>query len=386
MTVQIGRRMSQLTVIVSGMVAAVAGHGGATWAVLQYVLGLRRLGHDVYLVEPLKHRSARDTARSIEYFDRVRKDFGLEDRATLLLNDHGETVGLSLDRLIAVAKNADLLLNISGVLREPRITDLVDTKVYLDVDPAFNHLWHTQGIDVGFDGHTHFATVGLNLGGERCSIPTCGYDWIGTVPPVVLDQWPIAQIIEFDALTSVGNWRSYGPIMHDGIRYGQKVHSLRDYIDLPARTDMKFVLAYDIDAEERDDLALLRSTGWRLVDPAIVADSPQSYREFIQRSKAEIGITKEGYVRSRVGWFSDRSACYLASARPVIAQDTGFADHLPTGAGLFSFSSPETVLEAIDAIKTKYQEHRDAARSIAETRLDSDVVLTKLLERVFDRG
>jgi hypothetical protein len=224
--------------------------------------------------------------------------------------------------------------------------------------------------------------VGQALGHDDCSVPTCGLDWIPTVPPVVLERWPVGGPIVHDALTMVGNWRAYGSITHDGVFYGQKAHALRELIELPRLGDERFLLALAIHAEETKDLAALADNGWELTDPRLVAGTPSAYRAFVRGSKAELGIAKAGYVVARCAWFSDRSACYLASGRPVVAQDTGFGAYLPTGEGLLAFATIEDVLVAIDELNRDYLRHARAARALAEEHFDSDRVLTRLLARV----
>ena len=371
------------------MVAGDPWQGGATWAVLQYVLGLRQLGHEVYLVEPLGPKAIRPaggrlgSSENAAYFGKVMADLGLDSNAALLLAGTKETVGLGYEQLSNISKSADLLLNISGMLGEAELVSHVPVRVYLDLDPAFNQLWNAvQGIDMRFGGHTHFVTIGQAIGDPRCTVPSCGLDWLKTFQPVVLDQWPVAGQIRHDALTTIANWRGYGSIEHNGRHYGQKVHSLRQYISLPTLTDERFLLALAIHPDETKDLAALSANGWRLAAPGKVACDPASYRQFIQGSKAEFGIAKSGYVVSGCGWFSDRSACYLASGRPVIAQDTGFSRFLPTGEGLFAFNSTEAVLEGVNRLRADYAKHARRARAIAEEFFDSRKVLTRLLEQV----
>ena len=185
-----------------------------------------------------------------------------------------------------------------------------------------------------------------------------------------------------DALTTIGNWRGYGSIENEGVFYGQKAHSLRQFIELPKMTDEKFMMALAIHPDEKKDLAALKDNGWKLLNPLHVSSTPSQYRRFIQTSKAEFGIAKSGYVTSRCGWFSDRSVCYLASGRPVIAQETGFSQYVQTGEGLFSFETKEDVLAGIDAINRNYARHSRAARAVAEEYFDSDKVLSRLLESV----
>ncbi len=164
--------------------------------------------------------------------------------------------------------------------------------------------------------------------------------------------------------------------------YGQKAHSLRQFIALPTLTPEKFMLALNIHPGETPDLEALEKNGWQLLDPSQVAHSPESYRRFIQESKAEFGIAKSGYVAARCGWFSDRSIGYLASGRPVIAQETGFSRFLPVGEGLFAFATTDDVLRAIEAMNRDYARHAQAARAIAEAYFDSDKVLARLLQQV----
>jgi hypothetical protein len=381
--------VNQSTILLSGMIAGVPHQGGATWAVLQYLLGLRSLGHEVLFVEPVDQTMIQpagvplDASVNADYFKGVVRDFGFEDAAALLLTGSTQTVGLPYEVLRRVARRADAVINISGTLTDENLIAHAPVRVYLDLDPAFNQLWQAvEGIDMRFDGHTHFATVGQAVGHPGCAVPTCGREWIPTLPPVVLASWPVAESIAHDALTTVANWRGYGSVDHDGVLYGQKAHSLRAFMSLPTLTDETFVLALAIHSEERKDLVNLMSSGWGLVDPAEVAGTPEAYRLFIQGSKGELGIAKSGYVLSRSGWFGDRSACYLASGRPVIAQDTGFNVALPTGEGLFCFQTTSDVLAAIGALRDDYTRHSRAARAIAEEHLDSAVVLPRLLERV----
>jgi hypothetical protein len=377
------------TILLSGMIAADPHQGGATWAVLQYLLGLRRLGHAVFFVEPVPASALQPAgatladSTSAAYFRQVCAAFGLGESAALLCPGTRQTVGLPYDRLRDVARRADVLINISGMLTDPELTERIPVRAYLDLDPAFVQLWHaTQGIDMRFAGHTHFVTVGLALGSPDCPVPTCGLAWIPTLPPVVLEHWPVAGPIVHDGLTTVGNWRGYGSIGYEGVFYGQKVHSLRALLRLPTLTREKFLPAFAIHPGESRDLEALAANGWRLLDPVEVAGTPQRYQKFLQGSRAEFGIAKSGYVASRCGWFSDRSVCYLACGRPVLAQETGFSRFLPSGAGLFAFVTEHDVLVALEAINADYSRHTRAARALAEEYFDSDKVLNKLLGKL----
>ena len=226
------------------MIAAVPHQGGWTWAVLQYLLGFKRLGHDIYFVEPVQEAALQPTGVPLErtvnaaYFRQVMADFGLEQSAALLVAGTQQTVGLPYAGLRDVARRADVLVNVSGVLADEALTGSVPLRVYLDLDPAFTQLWQAeQDIDMGFSGHSHFATIGQAIGQTECAVPTCGLPWITTPQPVVLERWPVAERVTHDALTTVANWRGYGSIEYRGAFYGQKAHSLRQFIALPTLTE-----------------------------------------------------------------------------------------------------------------------------------------------------
>ena len=375
-------------IIVSGMVASVPGRGGATWAVLQYVLGLRRLGRDVHFVEEIAPAALTPAGSSLEhsdnarYFGTVVRAFGLERHATLVLSGTRETVGLPYSELKRLCARAGVLMNLSGVLVDPELMSLPPARLYVDLDPAFTQLWASDGVEMRFGGHTHFATVGLDVGTSDCSVPTCGIDWLRTLPPVVLSEWGPVTAEPHREWTTVAHWRGYGSIERDGVSYGQKAHSFRPLFSLPPRTGERFEVALDIHPAERADIVALQENGWQLIDPADVAGDPMRYRSFVQESVAEVGIAKSGYVVSRSGWFSDRSACYLASGRPVLAQETGFSNHLPTGTGLLAFRGLDDAADAVAAVRSDYATHSRVARRIAEEYLDSDRVLAELLREV----
>ena len=376
----------RLGIVVSGMMAAIPHHGGATWAVLQYVAGLRELGHDVTFLEQVDPAALRPEGAALEgsvnaaYMSSVAERFGFGEGWALLQAGTDRTAGLDYAALRDRTRDADVLINISGILTDEVLMGAPRIKVYLDLDPAFNQLWHAQGIDMHFAGHDRFVTVGQAIGTPHCTVPTSGIDWIPTVPPVVLDHWPVAAGGE--RFTTIGNWRGYGSVEHDGVKYGQKAHSMRDLMTLASRTDAPFLLALDIHPGETPDVEALDRNGWQIVDPATVAADPDSYRGFIAGSAAEFGVAKSGYVLSRCGWFSDRSACYLASGKPVVAQDTAFGRYLPTGTGLLSFATEDDALEAVEDVRAGYARHAHSAREIAEAHLDSRIVLARFLERI----
>jgi hypothetical protein len=365
------------------MLAGTPFHGGATWAVLQYVLGLADLGHDVYFVEPIEGEQEAYVDAAAQYFRSVVAEFDLSQRAALLAEGTEQTIGLPYGRLLQIAQSADLLLNLSGILTDVHLIDPIASRVYVDLDPVFTQFWQARdGIDMHFGGHTHFVTVGMAIGSPECPVPTCDLEWIPTLQPVVLDRWPVAKQVTHDALTTIANWRGYGSVWDGDIQYGQKVHSLRPLIGLAERSPKPIELALNIHRDESTDLEALTSGGWRLVDPSEVTATPGDYQRFIQGSWAEFGLAKSGYVLAHSGWFSDRSICYLASGRPVLGQDTGFSAYLPVGQGLLAFSSEDEALAGIEELCRDYSRHRKMAREIAEAHFDSRIVLSGLIDRL----
>jgi hypothetical protein len=375
-----------LKILVAGKLSAVPYQGGWAWVILQYLLGLKQLGHEVYFVEHLPESAVPAGVSLVEslnarYFFQVLSEFGLEQNSSLIVDQTHETVGLSYADVSVIANRADVLLNVSGAFRDDVLAERIPIRIYLDLDPAFTQMWQSQNIDMHFDGATHFATVGLAMDQPSCRVPRCGSDWIPVRQPIVLEHWPAANGCVNDAITTVANWRGYGSIEYDGVFYGQKAHSLRQFINVPHRTAESFCLALSIHPDEWKDIAALLANDWHIVDPSLVAATPALYRQFVQDSKAEFGIAKSGYVTAQCGWFSDRSVCYLASARPVIAQDTGFNKFLPTGEGLFAFKTEDDVMAAIEAFRSDYSRQSSAARSIAVEFFDSRKVLSDLLEK-----
>ena len=371
-------------VIVSGMIAATPRQGGATWAVLQYLLGLRRLGCDVYFIEPVAEPSGLHRTRSATVEDvMARSGWRIAGRSSRRRAEIRSACRAA--ELRELARRADLLLSVSGMLARPRLAGCRPRPRLPRSGPRLQPSCGTRlkGSTCGSTPTRISSRSRMRSGRPECPIPTCGREWFPTLPPVVLDEWPVAGRLERHALTTVGHWRSYGSIHHDGVHYGQKVHSLRA-ADRSADPHTGTVRARARHPPGRGRRPR-RPRGQRLDGcrsrPSVAA-TPDDYRRFVQGSWAEFGLAKLGYVVSDSGWFSDRSACYLASGRPVIAQDTGFGRRLPVGEGLLAFSSADGATAAIADLARDYKRHRRAARQVAAEHLDSDRVLARLLERL----
>jgi hypothetical protein len=371
-------------IAIAGCVAQKAHNAGHTWQFLQYLLGFKRLGWEVLLLDSLEHAGGdpAHTQDGVDYVADVMREQGLEDAWTVAL-PAGDRAGRSRAQTLRFLRDADLLLNVMGFLTDETLLSAARRRVFLDTDPGFAQMWHALGLADVLHGHDAHVTIGERIGEPDCEIPTCGLHWITTPQPVVLAAWPRASAPPRRPFTSVASWRgAYDPVDFAGRRYGLRAHEFRRFARLPELTGRAFELALAIHAAEAPDLALLRDSGWSLVSPDDVATTPDDYRRFIAESTAELMIAKGMYVQARSGWFSERSICYLASGRPVVAQDTGLADRHPLGCGLLAFDTLDEAAACVESIASCYRRHADAARALAEDRFDSDKVLSRLLEQL----
>jgi hypothetical protein len=374
--------LSRETIVLAGALAQRPGHGGHAWVFLQYLLGFRRLGYEVFFIDWLDGDTPAQRTAGLRWLDDVMSGFGLGDCYALIDKTTGAVYGAGRGEVRERLRRTPALLNVMGYLDDDDLLSEPAMRVFLDIDPGFGQMWRALGLADPFAGHDAVVTIGENVGREDCAIPTCGLDWITTPQPVVLDEWcPAGEA--GDALTSVGSWRGpYGPVEYEGRTYGLRVHEFRRFLELPRRSGARLEVALDIHEAEVDDLARLRENGWALADPAVVARDPWSYRGYIRASRGELMIAKNMYVRSNSGWFSDRSICYLAAGRPVLAQDTGLRGRYPTGEGLLVFDDLDQAVAGIEAIAGDPHGHGRAAREIAEEHFDARVVLPRLLERL----
>jgi hypothetical protein len=381
--------VSEGTIILGGSVAQRPGRGGHTWVFLQYLLGFRDLGWDVVLVDRLEPEMCLDAAgnprqversENLRYFREVMERFDLADSFALLCDGGTRCLGLSRDELRRRTADAAFLLNVNGFVEDEQVLEAARLRAFLDIDPGFGQMWRELGLSDVFRGHDAYVTIGENIGLPGCQIPTCGLEWITTPQPVVLEQWPRARGAA-GRFTTVASWRGpFAPIEYGGETYGLRVHEWRRFAELPVRSTQAFEVALDIDEADASDLELLRENGWLLVDPGTAAGDPWAYRAYVQASKAELMVAKNMYVRAWSGWFSDRSVCYLASGRPVLAQDTGFTRLYPAGAGLLAFTTLDEAVAGAAELAGDYRRHARAAREIAEEHFDSRKVLTRLLD------
>jgi hypothetical protein len=373
-------------VLFSGSIAGhPIGYGGNTWAFLQWVLGFRRLGFEVYYVEESRAKQYADEegnpvpfmeSVNARYFGQVMERFDLGGRSGLLHAGSSAHVGLSREDIDQIAPDIDIFLNQFGSYAA--VLGRVRRSVYLDLDPGHTQIWQAQyGVDMGLRGHDLYLTIGLNLGEPDCPLPTCGIHWEKTLWPIVLSEWETEES-PGSAFTTVANWRDYSWVEWQGTWYAQKAEAFKAVIDVPRRVSAPVEICLSI-ADSDPDVALIRENGWRLVSPGERAATADEYRRYIQSSRGEFSPVRPICSVGRSGWFSDRSGCYLAAGRPVVMEDTGLGKHVPVGLGLLTYTDTETAVQCLEAVQRDYARHASAAREFAREHLDSDRVLGRIL-------
>ena len=377
------------TIVLAGSLAQRPHVGGHTWVFLQYLLGFRRLGWDVLFLDRLEpemcmdasgERCGAEACIGFRYLSDVMTMFGLGGNFAVACDGGQRFIGLSREDVLNRVGEAAVLINVMGFFTDPEVLAKARSRVFFDIDPGFGQMWRELGWHDPYNGYDHYVTIGERIGKPDCTVPECGLMWVTTKQPVVLEHWPASEGPSGGAFTSVGAWRGpYGSVEYGGRTYGLRAHEFRKFMALPTLSSEAFEVALDIHAAETNDLALLSTNGWRLADPAVAAHDPHTYQAYLSSSKAEFMVAKNMYVQSKSGWFSDRSICYLATGRPVLAQDTGLADLDATGEGLVTFQTLDEAAAGAAIIGRHYSHHARRARELAEEHFDSDVVLTRLL-------
>lgn len=359
--------------------------GYLSWT-LQWLVGLQRLGHDVVFVEKAGWPDAcfdsetrtwgDDCSSSVATVSAVLDRFGLGDR-WCFVDWEGRYHGMSRKRVEKSLRAADLFLDTLGDGQWEEEVGPALT-VYLDGEPGRCQMKMENRVAAGksVTEYQRYYTVGLNVGTPRSSAPTAGKEWRSFFDPVVLDLYSPEALQPDASFTTVMSWQAHPPIEYGGRVYRQKDVEFAKFMRLPELTDVPLEIAV---AGGDVPLAELEGAGWRVRDAHTVTASFDSWRHYIAASRAEFTVCKNVFVDTWSGWFSDRSACYLASGRPVVMQDTGFSEHLPCGEGLFAVGTVEEAAAAIVEIQSDYSRQSRAARRVAEEYLATDVVLPRLL-------
>jgi hypothetical protein len=364
---------------------------GVTYQFLHYLIGLRGLGYDVYYVEdsgrwiydPRINDMSPDASANVAAVAPVLEAHRFAGRwAFRGAYPGGECYGLDEAAILRLYREADAFLNVTGA-QEIRDEHLVcPRRIYVESDPFATQVKVAQGdaaTIAALDAHdTHFS-FGENLGAPDCDVPIERYHWLPTRQPVALELWDSLRS-GGDAYRTITTWHNKGKnISYRGdTYYWTKDREFTRFLDLPRRCDVPFELATGVDEATR---SCLIAHGWRQVDSVAVSRDPERYRAYIRESRGEFTVARDQYVRPNTGWFSDRSACYLAAGRPVITQETGFSKFLPTGDGLFASRSTDDVVAAVETIESSYETHCRSAREIASEYFAAEKVIGSLMDR-----
>jgi hypothetical protein len=362
------------------------------WHHLQYALGLAQLGHEVLFLEdsdyypscydPSTHLIGTDPTYGLQFAERAFSRLGLRESWAYFDAHQSRWYGPATDKVLSFCNDADILLNVSGVNPIRSWLEQIPVRVLIDTDPVYTQIRHLKDADAYASAarHNAFFSFGELVETSESAMPNDQFDWRPTRQPVVLDQWPFGRAPANGAFTTVMQWDSYPAVEWNGRRFGMKSESFEVLRDLPRRVRVPLEIALGGSSAPRQELEGL---GWRIVDPLEVTRDVWTYQMYLQSSRGELSVAKHGYVVGRTGWFSERSACYLATGRPVIVQDTGFSRYLPCGEGLWAFDDARSAVEAIEAVAANYEIHCRAARELAAEYFDSSRVLTSLLDRAF---
>jgi len=360
---------------------------GNTWSFLQWVLAFRDAGWDVWMVEDLPAAKLIDADKkpcatlaasaNLAHWASIVKEFGIGDRATLLVD--GKAPHKS--ELLEFARDAEFIFNMSGHFHAPDVMGAVPCRVYVDGDPAFTQIWaEVYHSPMNLDGHDIFTSVGGRLGRPDSRAPVAGRQWLPISWPVSLEHFTLPNVGQpGEVWTTFTHWYGYPAVEYQGEWYGNKSEEFAKLVDLPKRTRAKLEIASDlVELDPTGDL--FRAGGWRLVDARPLNTPWQRYRDYAAHSRGEFCVAKNGYVKSRCGWFSDRSAMYLALGRPVILQDTGWPEFYPEGDGLMAFTDEAGAVAALEKVERDPVRHARAARAIAEKYFAGPVVVNRFLE------
>jgi len=367
---------------------------GNSWAFLQWATGLRELGWEVWMVESLQPKEQVDRegrpcrlgeSLNLAHWKSLLADLAWDHKATLLVE--GEQV--EERGLREFARGADLFLNLSGHFKRPDLVEGVAARVYVDLDPAFTQIWaKVYGSPMNFAGHNAFWSVGLSMG-RGAVVPDTGHDWKPVVPPICRTYWSPgvaeqapgpAAALGSGRWTTITHWYGYAAVEWEGKSHGNKAEEFEKLRGWPRETGLRPRIVTDLGVGE--ERSRFEAEGWEFLGPEPVCSDWREYRSFLAASRGEFSPVKSGYVTARTGWFSDRSALYLALGRPVLLQETGWSVWLPEGKGLVAFRTPEEAVAKAREIESDHGRHARAAEEVAREHLAAEKSIVNALKRL----
>ena len=365
---------------------------GVAWQVLHYLEGFRRLGHRVFYLEdtgawpydPERQVVSEDAGPTLAYVRRMLERVQLNDAWAYRDAVDGRLHGASEERLRAELERADALVNVSAVTVLGEEHMRMPVRIYLETDPVLAQIEIAQGNEHTIEllgAHTHHFTYGENFGAPDCTVPLERFTYHPTRQPVILDWWTPkpGDGPPGPSFTTVASWKQTAKDIEwqgELLTWSKDVQ-FQHVLDLPSRVSRPLELALAIDDDEA--VARLSAAGWSVVPAGPLSDDLDRYRDYVRGSAGEFSVAKAQYARLRSGWFSDRTACYLAAGRPAVVQDTGFGNVIPQGEGLFAFNTIDEAAAAIEAIDSDYERHARAAAELAREHFDAEAVLGRML-------
>ena len=361
---------------------------GMAYYNIHYIVGLQELGYEVHFVErqnrPLEcyDPSVNDVTDSAEYalqfLAAVLPRFNV-DRFSFIDRDD-RCHGSGWEELKEAVRRADFVLTLADETWFDEL-GLCKQRAFIDGDPMITQIGmlnEDPHILLAIRNYPVLFSCATRMGEPDCTVPALGREWLPSRPVVATSLWDETPATDNSPITNVMLWSGKDMLLNGKV-YGHKSREFERFLELPQKTAQTFALAVGGKKAPRE---VLRRNGWRLLDPLEQTGTLDSYQAFIKHSRADFGVAKHAYAASRSGWFSDRSTCYLAAGRPVLHQDTGCGDWLPTGNGVFLFSEIEDVLEAIDIMNADYQHHARAARQVAQEHFEARKVLGHMLDDI----
>lgn len=364
---------------------------GVTYQFLHYLIGLRRLGYDPYYIEdsgrwiydPRLNDLSPDASGNIEAVLPALKQHGFGDCwAFRGQYPDGKCYGMSESQIDALYREADAFLNVTGAQEIRDEHRSIKRRIYVESDPFASQVKVAKGDQGMIDtlaAHDALFSFGENLGAADCSVPMEKFQWLPTRQPVAMELWNSASV-GGSTYNTITTWHNKGKNIEwrEDTWYWTKDREFEKFLALPSRRPVQLELAATVDDNVK---SLLKKRGWQQTDSIGISRDIEGYRNYIQQSRGEFTVARDQYVRPNTGWFSDRSACYLAAGRPVITQETGFSKFLPSGKGLFGFKTMEDIVAALDAIESDYDGNCRAAREIAAEYFAAEKVIGSLMER-----
>jgi hypothetical protein len=373
--------------------AALFPFAGVMWQLLHHLIGLRDLGLDVYYLEdhatwvydPHTQSPVHDPSRNLQWLSETLDRFGFGDRWAFFDTRTGSYLGMSHTHCLELLREADVVINLCGATEPREEHQRCRCLVYLQTDPGKVQIELEQNHPRSCalrSTHQFFFTYGYNIGADDCRLPTGGVRWRPTRPPVVLGEWQPNLAGERAAFGTVCTWHNKGMDVEIGGEkyFWSKDVNFRKFLEVARRANQPIELATDLSSGPDYDRAL--QGGFTIVPAVPMSLDLDLYRGYVTSSRGEFTAAKDIYARTRSGWFSDRSVCYLAAGRPVVTQRTGFEKYIPEGCGLMGFDTADEAVEAIRAINADYPRHSRVAREIAMEYFDASTVLSEIAETV----